>query len=61
MSNEGSGVDIANSVIVIINGLVNLFQSIAAFVGGRDKFEEWDDWFKSLESLLGVIILVITF
>ena len=60
MSNEGSGVDIANSALVIVNGLVNLFQSIAAFAGGRDKFEEWDDWFKSLESLLGVIILVIT-
>jgi hypothetical protein len=25
MSNEGSGVDIANSAIVIVNGLVNLF------------------------------------
>lgn len=57
---DASGVDICNSALVLVNGVINLLQAIAAFVGGKETFEAWDDWLKSLESLLGCIIMVIT-
>jgi hypothetical protein len=59
-SEDASGVDVCNSALVILNGFINLFQSIAAFCCGKEGFEAWDDWLKSLESFLGCIIMIIT-
>jgi hypothetical protein len=59
-SENASGVDVCNSALVLLNGAINLIQAIICCCGGKEAFEEWDDWTKSLESLLGCIIMIIT-
>lgn len=61
MTAEGaSGVDICNSLLVILNGFINLIQAMTAFFRGKDSFDYWNDWLASLEAFLGCIIMIIT-
>ena len=56
---ETTNVDWGNTFIVLVNGLVNLWQSAISCYGKRELFKKWDTRTKTCESVLQVVIMIV--
>ena len=57
-SSEATGVDVCNSILVLVNFFINLIQSCILFFGGKEVFEKWDDITKVIEALIGFVVIL---